>query len=78
MAKVNAEKSSDYFKGRIEQRFRHWITQSEMNLTETKIQLSKVRIWEFKKKKELTQKLFAHYLQIETIKTAILEVRLLR
>jgi len=78
MAKVNGDKAWQHFKDRAEQRLTLWINRTEANIEEIKIELSKVRIWQFKKHKDLIKKLFACYLQIETIKAAILEIRLLR
>jgi hypothetical protein len=78
MAKVNGDKAFGYFQDRAEQRMTHWIKRLEGDVNKIKFELSKVRFWQFGKRKDLIKRLFASFLQIETIKAAILEIRLLR
>lgn len=78
MAKVNYDKASDYFKLRVEQRFTHWIKRADDNVITIKDDLSKIRFWQFKKRRECENRLLASYLEIQIIKGAIMEIRMLQ
>jgi len=78
MAKVNKKKYSDYFKSRVEQRFTHWIKKAEETARSTEKELSEVKFWQINKKLRIKNKLLASYLEIQIIKGAILEIRLLQ
>ena len=76
--KVNADKAFDYFKGRVEQRFVFWIKQAESNIEHVKKDISSSHFWQFKKRTLLKRKLLACFLEIQIIKGAINEIRLLK
>lgn len=78
MAKVNAERASDYIKGRMEQRFIFWMKKSKENVDDIKKELLGIKFWQLKRKRECKNKLLAAYLTIETLKQVIIEVRLLQ
>ena len=78
MAKVNGDRAWDYFKGRAEQRFVFWIKQAESNIEFVKKDLASLHFWQFKKRTLLKQKLLAAFLEIQIIKGAINEIRLLK
>lgn len=76
MAKVNADKLVDHIKTRMEQRLTFWAASIERNInTSIKKELSEVKWWQFKKKRKAKDKLLTSYLQIETLKQVINEVR---
>lgn len=76
--KVNSDKAFDYFKGRAEQRFVFWIKQSETNIDLVKKDLASSHFWQLRKRTILKRKLLAAFLEIQIIKGAINEIRLLK